>query len=130
MTAENVKFGKKLVIVGNGMTGFKFCQKLVEKSLNDQFDITVFGEEPYEAYDRVHLTSYYTGTPVEELVLAPRSWYSDNNIKLITGTMVSSIDRVRKLVILPNKSEIAYDTLVMATGSSPLSPAVRLHGRN
>ena len=41
----------KIVIIGNGMVGYKFCEKLVAKSSQD-FDITVFGEEIRPAYDR------------------------------------------------------------------------------
>jgi nitrite reductase (NADH) large subunit len=124
MIATNEKYGNKLIVVGNGMTGFKFCQKMVEKGLHEHFSITVFGEEPYEAYDRVHLTSYYTGTPVAALTLASREWYTSHNIQLITSTLVSGIDRERKVVLLPSKEEYAYDTLVLASGSSPFVPAM------
>ncbi len=50
---------KKVVVVGNGMVGYKFCEKLVAKGGNEQFDIIVFGEEPRPAYDRVHLSAYF-----------------------------------------------------------------------
>ena len=93
-------FGKKILIVGNGMTGFRFCQKLVEKSLNHSFTITIIGEEPHVAYDRVHLTDYYTGTPLHEMEMAPRSWYEENKINLITGISVSSINKDEKKVVV------------------------------
>ena len=48
----------KIVVVGNGMVGYKFCEKLVAKNNPRQFSITVFGEEIRPAYDRVHLSEY------------------------------------------------------------------------
>jgi nitrite reductase (NADH) large subunit len=66
---------KKVIVVGNGMVGYKFCEKLIAKS-ND-FDITVFGEEPRPAYDRVHLSEYFGEKTIEELTMAPLSWYAE-----------------------------------------------------
>jgi nitrite reductase (NADH) large subunit len=48
-----------IIVVGNGMVGYKFCEKLLAKS--SQFKIIVFGEEPRHAYDRVHLSEYFSG---------------------------------------------------------------------
>ena len=53
---------EKIIVVGNGMVGYKFCEKLVAKNTNKQFDILVFGEETRPAYDRVHLSAYFSGT--------------------------------------------------------------------
>lgn len=53
---------KKIVLIGNGMTGYKFCEKFAASSLSEAYELVVFGEERHPAYDRVHLTSYYTGT--------------------------------------------------------------------
>lgn len=117
-------FGKKLIVVGNGMTGFKFCQKLVEKSLNRLFQIVVVGQEPVVAYDRVHLTDYYTGTPADELSLAPREWYHNAGIDLITAQTVVSIQRNAQTVTLQNGTVLEYDTLVLATGSAPFVPPI------
>ena len=49
--------GSRLVIVGNGMVGAKFCETLVEEGLNQRFQITVIGAEPLPAYDRIKLSS-------------------------------------------------------------------------
>ena len=72
----------KIIVVGNGMVGYKFCEKLIAKAGIEAFDITVFGEEIRPAYDRVHLSSYFDGKTVEDLTLAPVSWYENNHIKL------------------------------------------------
>ena len=37
------------------MVGFKLCQRLRKQVGVDELEITVYGEEPRPAYDRVHL---------------------------------------------------------------------------
>ncbi|MDN6089838.1 MAG: hypothetical protein L0I67_11610, partial [Enterobacterales bacterium] len=50
----------RLAIIGNGMVGHRFIEELLEKAEPNQFEITVFCEEPRVAYDRVHLSSYFS----------------------------------------------------------------------
>ncbi len=50
----------KVVVIGNGMVGYKFCEKLIVRKL-PHLDLTVFGEEMFAAYDRVHLSEYFAG---------------------------------------------------------------------
>ena len=64
----------KLIVIGNGMVGHKFCEKLVKRN-PEGFDITVFGEEQRPAYDRVHLSEYFSGKSGDDLQLASESWY-------------------------------------------------------
>lgn len=59
----------KLAVVGNGMVGHRFIEDLLDKADKDQFEITVFCEEPRIAYDRVHLSSYFSHHTAEELSL-------------------------------------------------------------
>ncbi|MFT5213856.1 MAG: nitrite reductase (NADH) large subunit, partial [Patiriisocius sp.] len=42
-----------IIVVGNGMVGYKFCEKFAAKSKSKDFKVIVFGEEPRPAYDRV-----------------------------------------------------------------------------
>jgi nitrite reductase (NADH) large subunit len=114
----------KIVIVGNGMVGYKFCEKLVAKSISRLFNITVFGEEIRPAYDRVHLSEYFAGKSAEELSLASSDWYLSNNINLHLGDPIQHIDRVQKKVRSFHGIEASYDILVLATGSSAFVPAI------
>ncbi|MBV7530299.1 nitrite reductase large subunit NirB [Chitinophaga sp. sic0106] len=113
----------KVIVIGNGMVGYKFCEKL--RSMADTgIELIVYGEEPRPAYDRVHLTSYLDGKTADDLLLADLQWYKDNNIILHTGDPVIRIDRHRKTVhTLDGKAE-TYDYLVMATGSAAFVPPV------
>ena len=115
---------KKLLLIGNGMTGYKFCEKFVESELTEKYELIVFGEEPDPAYDRVRLTSYYTGTSAEELHLKPKEWYAENGIRLQLGERIVGIDRNNKIVYSDLKNDYQYDTLVFATGSSAFVPPI------
>ena len=93
----NTNKNRRVVVIGNGMVGYKFCEKLVAKEKNEQrFTLTVFGEEPRVAYDRVHLSAYFDGKTADDLTLAPQSWYADNGITLYLTDPVVDIDRERQ----------------------------------
>jgi len=113
-----------IVIIGNGMVGYKFCEKLISKSQSQQFQITVFGEEIRPAYDRVHLSEFFSGKSAEDLSMAPASWYADNNITLHLGDPVQHIDRINKKVKSFHGIEASYDVLILATGSSAFVPGI------
>jgi len=115
---------KRIVVIGNGMTGFKFCEKLRSAEGGQNFHLTVFGEEPLPAYDRVHLSSYIAGTTAEELLMAPRTWYQENQIDLRTNELIVSIDRKKKTVKGHTGVEVPYDILILATGSGAFVPSV------
>ncbi|EFT9017078.1 hypothetical protein HVA60_004116 [Salmonella enterica] len=65
----------RLAIIGNGMVGHRFIEDLLDKSDASLFDITVFCEEPRKAYDRVHLSSYFSHHTAEELSLVREGFY-------------------------------------------------------
>lgn len=113
---------QKIIIVGNGMVGYKFCEKLVAHPEREQFEILVFGEEARPAYDRVHLSDYFSLKSDQPLLLAPRAWYEENNIQLRTSEMISEINSTSKLVLTHKGEAFHYDYLVLATGSSPFIP--------
>lgn len=112
----------KIVVIGNGMVGYKFCEKL--RKASSDFQLTVFGEEPWPAYDRVHLSSYFSGASADDLMLAPVNWYAQNNIDLRTNELVIKIDRVQQKVMSHTGTEVFYDKLILATGSAPFVPNI------
>lgn len=116
---------KKIIVIGNGMVGYKFCEKMVAKPESTSYHITVFGEEPRPAYDRVHLSEYFTDQSEEKLQLAPKEWYIDNGIKLISNTLIAAINRTTKKVVTHRGQAFAYDYLVIATGSYPFVPPIK-----
>src|SRR5690606_28376802 len=102
---------KKVIVIGNGMVGYKFCEKLVAHPLRDQFELVVFGEEFRPAYDRVHLSEYFTLDSADKLLLASRDWYAENNITLRTGEMITSIETETKRVFTHKHDYFEYDYL-------------------
>ncbi|MDN5213977.1 nitrite reductase large subunit NirB [Fulvivirgaceae bacterium BMA12] len=115
---------KKVIVIGNGMVGYKFCEKLHKADQNSRFSISVYGEEHLPAYDRVHLSEYFTKQSADSLLLASKEWYEEKNIELITGTMVTRIDRENKKIVTHKGTEAHYDILVLATGSVPFVPTI------
>ncbi|RCH53611.1 nitrite reductase (NAD(P)H) [Mucilaginibacter hurinus] len=111
---------EKVIVIGNGMVGHKFCEKLLGK--NRSFDITVFGEEPRRAYDRVHLSEYFAGKTADDLSLCAEQWYNEQHITLYLNDPVRRIDRESKTVYSAAGRIMQYDYLVMATGSAPFVP--------
>lgn len=105
------------------MVGYKFCEKLIAKDKNrGRFSLTVFGEEPRVAYDRVHLSAYFDGKTVEDLTMAPIDWYVDNGIQLYLSDPVVDIDRERKHIRSHHGIVVPYDYLILATGSGAFVP--------
>jgi len=111
-----------VIIVGNGMVGYKFCEKLVARSAD--FRIIVFGEEPRHAYDRVHLSEYFGGKSADDLSLSTFSWYQENDITLHLGDPIQDINRSAKTVHSLSGITYKYDFLVLATGSSAFVPDI------
>lgn len=112
-----------LVVVGNGMAGHRFVKSLLKRS-PERYRITILGEEPHPAYDRVNLTTYFDHRSVSDLLLSPTEWYIENHIQLLTGIRVESIDRAEKSIRTTTGEIIRYDTLVLATGSRPFIPSI------
>ncbi|RYY13346.1 MAG: nitrite reductase (NAD(P)H), partial [Chitinophagaceae bacterium] len=114
----------KVIVIGNGMVSHKLCEKLRARVNESALEIEVFGEETRPAYDRVHLSEYFSGKSSEALELAGTDWYQANNISLHLGDPIRTIDRSRKTVTSHHGVIATYDILVIATGSSAFVPAI------
>ncbi len=109
---------ERLVLVGNGMAGVRTIEELLK--LDADYDITVFGAEPYGNYNRIMLSPMLTGeTTLDAIMLNTPEWYAEHDITLHSGKKVVRIDRKNRLVIADDGSEAEYDRLLLATGSNP-----------
>ncbi|WP_310560005.1 nitrite reductase large subunit NirB [Flavobacterium sp.] len=115
----------KVIVVGNGMVGYKFCEKFISKSGQEKYQITVFGEEPRRAYDRVHLSEYFGGKSADDLSMSTLSWYQENNIVLNISELVVGLDKENKTITTHLGTILNYDYLVLATGSSAFVPPIK-----
>jgi nitrite reductase (NADH) large subunit len=128
---ENEMQKMKLVVVGNGMAGIRAVEELL-KIAPDLYEITVFGAEPHPNYNRILLSPVLAGEQtVNDIILNTREWYEENGIQLLTGKLVTKIDRVKRMVIADDGTAAEYDRLLLATGSMPFIlpiPGNDLHG--
>ena len=113
-----------LVVIGNGMVGQNFLETLVESSVKNVYRVVTFCEEPRVAYDRVHLSEFFSGKTADDLSMVEDGFFEDNGITIHIGDRAHHIDRVNKCVISEKGIEIPYDKVVLATGSYPFVPPV------
>jgi nitrite reductase (NADH) large subunit len=113
----------KIVLIGHGMVGHKFLESLVEAGLHGA-QVTVLCEEPRPAYDRVHLSEFFSGRSAEDLSLVPPGFFERDNLLLKLDARAVAIDRAAKTVTVDNGEVLSYDKLVLATGSYPFVPPV------
>ncbi|KAF2793454.1 nitrite reductase [Melanomma pulvis-pyrius CBS 109.77] len=117
---------KRVVIVGLGMVGISFIEKLMKLDVKRrEYDIIVIGEEPHLAYNRVGLTSFFQHRVVENLYLNPKEWYSsmpEGSLNYHLNTLVTEINSEEKVVKTSAGTTVPYDILVLATGSDALLP--------
>ncbi len=114
---------QRLLVVGNGMVGQRLLESLLAAA-PDKFDIAVLCEEPRAAYDRVQLSSFFSGKTADDLSLVPQGFFDNPNIKLYLNDKAISIDRAAKRVRTSIGQDLAYDKLVLATGSYPFVPPI------
>ncbi|MEV5374589.1 nitrite reductase large subunit NirB [Streptomyces nondiastaticus] len=122
--------GKRLVLIGHGMVGQRFLEAFFEQDPSGRtsaWQVTVLAEEPRPAYDRVHLSSWFTGTSAEELSLCPDGFLEKCGIELRLGDRATAVDRAARTVTTASGRELPYDVLVLATGSYPFVPPVPGH---
>jgi len=117
----------KLIVIGNGMVGQRLLEQLKPSAAT--LDITVLCEESRPAYDRVHLTSYFSGKSAQELSLVEPDFFDRLGISLRLSERAVAIDRERRIVKTAGGQCLEYDRLVLATGSYPFVPQIPGHNR-
>lgn len=120
---------QKIVVIGNGMVGHNFIEKLVASEGYDNFEVHTFCEEPRVAYDRVYLSSYFSGKTAEDLSLVKPGFYEQNGVTIYLNERAEKVDLAAKTVTSSAGVTIAYDKLIMATGSYPFVPEIEGNDR-
>ncbi|WP_062303910.1 nitrite reductase large subunit NirB [Demequina subtropica] len=125
MTTEHI------VVVGGGMVAHRFTEALRARDAEGRYSVEVIAEEPRAPYDRVALTSYFTGRAPEDLQLGDPALWHDPLVTLHRDSRATGVDRDRRIVTVEGGREVAYDHLVLATGSyawTPPTPGADLPG--
>jgi nitrite reductase (NADH) large subunit len=114
----------RVVVIGNGLVGHRFVEDLRERDPERKLSITVVGEEPRLAYDRVHLSAYFDGQTPDDLAVATRERYIELGIETRLGDCAERVDRTLKMVFTSAGFRIPYDVLILATGSKAFVPPI------
>jgi nitrite reductase [NAD(P)H] large subunit len=115
---------ERLIVVGNGMVGLRFVEELLART-GDRYRITIVGKEPQPAYNRVLLSSLLAGeVSADDVHFRDGPWYADHGIELMLRAPAESIDAAARLLRLADGRRLAFDRLVLATGSQPIRPPV------
>ncbi|ORE92262.1 ferredoxin reductase [Stappia sp. 22II-S9-Z10] len=112
-----------ILIVGAGQGGYQAAASLRQEGFDGA--ITLVGDEPGLPYQRPPLSkAYMKSGDAEELELRPRAFYDENRITLRASTRVTAIDRAARQVTTEAGEAIAYDHLILATGTRNLRPPI------
>ncbi|WP_284436520.1 FAD-dependent oxidoreductase [Streptomyces sp. TUS-ST3] len=104
----------RVVVIGAGLAGVRLARRLGELGT----PVTLIGEEEHRPYNRVLLAEVLAGRYTPEVIALPAP-------AALTRARVAGIDRGARTVECADGSKIAYDTLVLATGSNPVLPPLR-----
>ncbi|TWE17187.1 NAD(P)/FAD-dependent oxidoreductase [Kitasatospora atroaurantiaca] len=118
MTATDIPAAHRTVVVGGGMAGHRLAQQLT--SLGEH-EVLLLAEEEHPPYNRVLLAEVLAGRYAPEIAaLAALPAQVDRR-----QARVVRIDPEQRRVLCDDGSELAYDRLVLATGSNPVLPPLR-----
>ncbi|MCG5431572.1 nitrite reductase large subunit NirB [Mycobacterium sp. MYCO198283] len=115
---------RTVVVVGHGMVAHRFVEALRDRDVENRWRVVILGEETAPAYDRVALSSYVESWDRAALALPGNDYAGDDAVLLRLGERAVAIDRDRREVTTSSGDRIAYDALVLATGSYPFVPPV------
>jgi 3-phenylpropionate/trans-cinnamate dioxygenase ferredoxin reductase component len=110
---------RTLVVVGASLAGATAATSLREEGFDGR--IVLVGEEHERPYERPPLSkSYLQGkSEKEKIYVHPLDWYAAHDVDLRLGTRVTRIDPATHRLTLDDGPQLAYDKLLLATGSSP-----------
>src|SRR5471030_1877206 len=111
----------KIIVIGHGMVCHKFLESLANSGAS-HLQVTVLCEEPRPAYDRVHLSEFFSGKAAEDLSLVKPGFFDRDDMVLRLNTRATQIDTALKTVTTADGNVLDYDKLVIATGSFPFVP--------
>jgi assimilatory nitrate reductase electron transfer subunit len=117
---------RSVVVLGYGMAGARLAEEIRRRDPEgERVALTVIGEEPHHAYNRVLLSAVLAGTMRPDAArLHDEDWAAEHNVRLLRGIPAAGIDRINRRIDLADGSTVDYDALVLATGSKPWLPPV------
>ncbi len=130
----------KFVVIGNGVAGITAARALsaplppkVGRIEGGGVEIEIYTQEAHHYYPRPRLQGFLAGEiGLEKLPLYPPAWYEKRGIAVHLGVEVVELDPTAKRITLAactergrsNGRQVAYDCLLLATGSRPFIPSI------
>jgi len=112
------------LIIGNSAGGIGAVEAIRETDKKNS--ITIISDEPYPAYSRPLISEYLSRErTLDEMLFRPADFYSQNNIDLMPGKSVKSLDLPQRLVELNSGEKITWKKLLLATGGIPIVPKMK-----
>jgi nitrite reductase (NADH) large subunit len=112
------------LIVGNGVAGTTAAENI--RKQDNEGNVTIVTDEDLPFYWRIQLNEYISGDITEEQLLAKKEdWYPDQNMTLKLRTRIVGAEAQKKVLVTEDKEELAYDRLLIATGSHSFIPPIK-----
>ena len=118
---------QRLVVIGNGMAGARAVEEILARGGAEQFDITMFGDEPYGNYNRILLSNVLNGAQDAERDLPQPARLVRRERHPPARRACASIDdrpRCHARCVAGDGVVEPYDKLIIATGSRPFIPPI------
>lgn len=106
-----------VVVLGSGLTAAAAVAALREEGHTGA--ITLVGDEPLLPYERPQLSKDWLTGSAEFAVVHEAPWFGEQDIRVVTGTAATALDREARTVMLDTGEQLAYDGLLLATGARP-----------
>jgi len=114
---------RKILIIGNGAAGISAAK--AARVQDPEAEIIMFGKDNRLPYYRLRLCDYIgKNVNYDELKISDEEWFEKNRIRVELSSKVTAIDtKARKISV--NGKEYSYDSLILATGSTPIMPSFK-----
>lgn len=111
------------VIIGNSAAGLNALETL--RRYDCESSVLVISREGSPAYSRVLLPYYLKGKiGYDKLFLHDKDFYASLGADTVFGIDVVDLDSAKKFISLENSEQLAFNKLLIATGSSPVKPRI------
>ena len=106
-------------IVGGGLAGATAAQTLRDEGYDGE--VVLLGDEPHRPYERPPLSKDYLQgkSPRDKVFVHPEGWYAEHDVDLRLGVSATALDVQARRLLTSDGSSVQYDSLLIATGSTP-----------
>lgn len=121
----------KLVVIGGGPAAVAVIEEAFKHRPPSDWTITMLCAEETAPYDRIALSRALAPDGPRDLALKDEGWYREHGVRVALGTPAAVIDTAQRVVLAETGERIAYDKVVIATGSRVATPPILglgLHG--